>query len=251
MIMFFEKFPEITAWMSLRQDGNMKINYEKGESTNNNRNRFFERVGIPKERVYSAQLDHGTKIGIVNNLSLRIIRSTDALITSEKEIYISTTSADCFTVLLYDPIVKIIGVAHAGWAGVSEKIIPKVVSRMKKMGTRNKNIHVAVGPGICQKHFEFDRLAAGRYFRKYNNPFFISKSDKNRTRVHINLRKIVLNQLTGGINSIRRKNIEVINECTFCNSERFFSARRGDFHVEDDKKRSIMNMVTLIGMKDI
>ena len=242
MIKFFKKFPKITALMSIREDGNMKINHKSGRSTNNSRGEFFKKAGISRGKAYSALLDPGSEICVIDKLSPRFISGTDALIASEEEIFLSITVADCYPILLYDPVRKIIAVIHAGWKGISEEIIPKVVNRMNKTGSTYKNIHVAIGPGICQRCFEFDRQLFKERFKKYQAPIYSLNSGRS---AYPDLRRIILTQLTGNkTGKLERKNIEVINDCTYCNAENFYSHRR-------DKKDPIDAMIVLIGMKSV
>ena len=173
MIKFFEKYPEIFAIMSEKKDGTMRI-FDNGnlvEENIKNRKRYFKEIGIDFDNVISAYLINGTEIEIIENSKEKIIPKTDALITKEKNIYLSITAADCIPVLFYDFNAKIIGIAHAGWRGTVGGIIKKTIDKIIEFGGNSKNIAVAMGPGINQCHFEinsnildeFNRLLATFY----------------------------------------------------------------------------------------
>ena len=56
----------------------------------------------------------------------------DALITAKKGLPLVVFSADCGTILLYDPVQEAIGAVHAGWRGVASGLAAKTVRRMQE-----------------------------------------------------------------------------------------------------------------------
>ncbi len=54
----------------------------------------------------------------------------DALITNVPGLPLTVFSADCGTVLLYDPVHQAIGAVHAGWRGCAAGIVEKTVAAM-------------------------------------------------------------------------------------------------------------------------
>jgi len=142
--------------MSEKNDGNMKINHDGEKSTNPNRRRFFKKKGIPEENVISALLHHGHEVSIVgHNSSREFIPKTDALVTVIKGTYLSITNADCFPIFFFDPIGEVVGLAHAGWKGITTNIIPITIGKMTVAGSDIENLRVIIGPGICHDCFEF------------------------------------------------------------------------------------------------
>lgn len=85
----------------------------------------------------------------------------DSIITKEKNIGIGVVTADCLPVVLYDTKNHAIGVIHAGWRGLSGKIIANTVCKMKKtFGTKSIDIEVYLGPsaGVCCYEVQMDFL---------------------------------------------------------------------------------------------
>ena len=73
----------------------------------------------------------------------------DALITDKINIPLMVMVADCTPVLFFDPIKKVIAVAHAGRAGALKQIVPKTINKMSiTYGTLAKNVLVVLGPSI-------------------------------------------------------------------------------------------------------
>lgn len=243
MIKFFPNFPEIFAVMSLRSDGNMKINYcgRKKRSTNGNRRIFFKRNGISEDTVVSALLDHGNKTVVINGNSSRYIEKADALLTGDCGIHLSITVADCYPIMFYDPAARAIALVHAGWQGAVSGVISSAMIKMILRGCDPRNIRAEVGPGICQKHLEFSRSDLLK-LKQYDNPQYYS--DLSQEKVLVDLKKIIGDQLaTYGISG---KNIVFSRECTYCQSEKYFSYRRDG----KNSQGQIDAMMVVFGMKD-
>ncbi|MCX6765514.1 MAG: peptidoglycan editing factor PgeF [Candidatus Moranbacteria bacterium] len=239
MIKLFKNFPEIVALISQREDGDLSVlyDYERRKSQNPNRRVFVQKNGIPENNVVSALLNHGNEIAIVDCHSPLFIPRTDALLAKEKGIYLSVTSRDCYPVLAYDPREKIIAIIHAGWRGIARNIVPSVLDAMMKLGSSSHNIHIAIGPGICQAHFEFDEKDMKQHFGKYDDGKHVIRAGD--FKVHIDLEGIILDQLLES--KVKEDNIEVIGECTFCSYKKYFSARRD---------KSPESMIAIIGMRE-
>ncbi|OGI17089.1 MAG: hypothetical protein A3J63_04585 [Candidatus Moranbacteria bacterium RIFCSPHIGHO2_02_FULL_40_12b] len=243
MIKFFPNFPEIFAVMSLRGDGNMKINYcgRKKRSTNGNRRNFFKRNGISEDTVISALLDHGNKAVVISGNSSRYIEKADALLTGDCGIYLSITVADCYPIMFYDPVAREIALAHAGWQGAVSGVVSSTMIKMILRGCDPRNIRAEVGPGICQKHLEFSRSDLLK-LKQYNNPQYYS--DLSQEKVLVDLKKIIGDQLAA--HGISGKNIAFSRECTFCHPEKYFSYRRDGKNSEGQ----VNAMVVISGMKE-
>ncbi len=241
MYKFFEQYndSDVIAVMSEAKDGNMRIRSDNFKSdVLTNRKVFCQKNGIQYDILVSALTEHTANVAIVDENSERFIENVDALVTKHKNIYLSVTSADCVPVVFYDVKNKIVGIAHAGWRGVVQKIIPHTLDSMEKIGADVQNIHVEIGPGIAQRNFDFGRENMLENFNQYNNDQYIidgSTADK----VKIDLQKIIFDQSVGC--GIEKTNMSTCDECTFEES-RFFSARR-------EKKSCFNVMMVVIGMQ--
>lgn len=201
-----------------------------------NRNVYFEKNDIDAKKVVSAEIVHGNSIKSVSAKDIgKIISNTDGLITRDKNIYLSITSADCLPLYFFDPEKEIIGIVHAGWRSLAGNIISNTASEIKKLGGAPENILVGIGPAICQKHYEIGPEAADK-FKLLGNSVFKSAKGK----IYLDIKKIAQLQLLEL--GVKKKNIETSPECTFELPEKYFSARR-------DKSREIKAMIAVIGMK--
>lgn len=213
----------------------MRLLSQTPEQNKENRKRFFTAQGVDPERVTGVELEHGTNIRVVSHDTFTpIVSKTDALLTKEKNIFLSVTVADCLPVFFYDPSQKIVALAHAGWKGITRGVIKETLDELEKNGAERENIFVAFGPHIQRCHFEIqsDILPL---FQEYED-CIVEKDGK----IFVDLQSIVKKQLLDV--GIKVENIETATLCTFCEKDRFFSYRR-------DKPEDIEAMVAVIGMK--
>lgn len=262
MLQFFKQFLEVSAMMSEKSDGSMKLFPEQLLENSENRVKFFSEHGIAADRVVSAEIVHSTNVEIItaqnisnvshnrrssfiryNNGSsdndskysdVRVILGTDALVTKEKNIFLSVTIADCLPIFFYDPVAKIVGIAHAGWKGLIDGVIDKTLETLKNCGAQTENIFVTFGPSIQKCHFEIrpDILPQFAEYKKY-----ISERDG---KTFVDLQGIAKLKLQNA--GIKETNIETSILCTFCEKEKFFSYRR-------DKPEKLQAMVAVIGIR--
>lgn len=228
---FFEKYPEIYAVLSEKEDGSMKILEDGGNE--DKRKSFFRKIGIDMRNVVGADLVHGNNIAIINDFNQNIIKETDGLVTKNKEISLAVTVADCIPVFFFDPEEKIIAVSHCGWRGIVDGIIGNTVRKIEEIGGKYENIEASIGPGINTCHFEIKEDVLG-YFKEHKE--FIEKED---SKTFVDLKGIIRKQLN--LAGVGEENIENDNECTF-ESEKYFSYRR-------DKPEIVEAMIAVIGFR--
>lgn len=239
MFSLYKDILNILAGVSLRKYGNMKLTGTAQDAVvHENRRRFCALHDIPYERLVGAQLVHGKEVAIVDGPQDDLIHQTDALVTREKNLYISVTVADCFPVFFYDATEGVIGVAHAGWRGVVAGIIPRTIEKMMTLGTKPENIHIEIGPGISQENFDFSFSEMTKEFGHFAQDKYIAPGS-TMDKVKIDLQKMIHDQIVGV--GGRPEHIGMCDVCTF-GDEAFFSARRHE-GVSDQA------MLALIGMR--
>ncbi len=151
------------------------------------------------------------------------IKDTDAFITNEQNVLLTTYHADCVPIYLVDPVKKAIGLAHAGWRGTALQIGKKTALAMKNVyGCAVEDILVGIGPSIGGCCFEVDLPVVTEF--KNLVPFCEKYiSDCQNGKYKINLWGI--NQQSLEEVGIKTSNIEVAEICTMCDTELFFSHR--------------------------
>lgn len=76
----------------------------------------------------------------------------DALVTTEPDTVLVVRVADCLPVLLVDAGAGVVGVAHAGRAGLLAGVVPAAVTRMRDLGATM--IGAWLGPRVCGGCYE-------------------------------------------------------------------------------------------------
>jgi YfiH family protein len=231
MLKFFPNKYEIVALMSEKSDGSMRV-FESGINDENRRN-FFGKNNIDKNKIISAEIIHSSCAKVVDKNSPKIIKGVDALVSKEK-IFIAVTVADCIPVYFYDEKNKVIGVAHAGWRGITRGIIKNTLEKMGELGAEMGHILVAMGLGLRVCHFEIGEDVLDNFI-KY--PEFVIRENG---KIFVNLFEIIKKELLSA--GVLEKNIFDSGECTFCNEEKYFSYRR-------DKPEKIEAMIAVIGLR--
>ena len=99
----------------------------------------LEMLAIP-EQVHSADITYIDTPGDYI--------ATDGLITDNPEIILFIKVADCVPVYLYEPRSQLIGLVHSGWRGTAGGIVSNAIQLMLKMGAKQKEVKVFLGPAI-------------------------------------------------------------------------------------------------------
>lgn len=221
------KFPELIQGVSTRNYGDMRFGKLKNEEVTKNRQQFFQSLGIEMKDVVVPKLTHDVKIINVGQeergrgaKSLKAaIPQTDGLITSEKGIFLMVTIADCLAVFIYDPVLNIVGILHAGWRGIVGQIVPLAISKFRNLGSEPTHLIVGVSPGICQKHFVVKNDVLKEFKDLYPKATFVRNHDG-----YVDLKKAVLSDLRNA--GVLQDNIEISNDCPSCSAGIYGSFRK-------------------------
>jgi YfiH family protein len=223
--------------LSEKADGNMKLSSDKfGQQCRENREQFFRRLGLSDKNVISAGWQHGHKVTAVpSGEPGKILSDSDALITDQPGLVLILIVADCLPLYFYDPIQRVIALAHAGWRGIESNIAAAVIQDfIDKYHSRPADIAVFVGPHIKKCHFEV-KADVISIFAAY--PEAIVNRDG---KTYLDLAGVVRRQLLNV--GLRENNIDVSSDCTYCLSDKYFSFRR-DHPQELEAMLAYMSMV--------
>ena len=179
------KFPEITHGISTKLGGNPSppyynnMSFKVGDDEKNvksNRDKFFGTLGIDQRLLAIPQQVHSDEIQVISKPGY--YTGCDGLITAGKNVYLVISTADCYSVLMYDTANKVIANIHSGWRGTQKKIVSKAVSMMmKKFSSKIENLCAFVGPGISSEHFEVGedvaKLFEEKYTKRKNGKYFV------------------------------------------------------------------------------
>jgi YfiH family protein len=188
-----------------------------------NRRRVFQVIGRSTESLFDVWQVHGT--GVVCAEAPRPVSAphqrADAILTDNPQVTLLMRFADCVPILYYDPIHRVVGLAHAGWQGTVKQIAKFTVKVMQSVyGSRPEDIFVAIGPSIGVHHYE----VGPEVIQEVQAAFGSDAS--SLLPIHDGTVKFDLwsaNILILEKSGIRR--IEVAGLCTACNTRDWFSHR--------------------------
>ena len=95
------------------------------------------------------------------------IEDCDGMVTDLPDVALTSTHGDCIPLYAFDPVKKVIGLAHAGWRGTVNGIAAVLALTMiKTYGCDPSDIRTVVGPGIGRCCFEVSEDVAREFIEK-------------------------------------------------------------------------------------
>ncbi len=219
-----EPYPHVVHGVFLRHGGVSKGPQATLNVSNNtsdhpdhvkvNREQIQKMLELP-ELVFPHQV-HGTNVQRVSSKNLGKVIQADALFTTEKNIGLAVSHADCQAAVFYDPMHEAVAIAHAGWKGSAQNIYARVVEALQReVGTKPQHLIVGISPSLGPCHAEFKN-----YKQELPQDFWAHQVKPN----YFDFWAISRKQLAAC--GILEKNIEIIEVCTHCNEDDYFSYRR-------------------------
>ncbi len=199
------------------------------ENVRENYRRLFEAVGLPDETACFTKQVHGNAVKIVTQADRRELFTpftfeADGIVTKDKGLPLFCFTADCIPVLLCDPKAGVAGAIHCGWRSTVADILAVAVEKMRELGASPESICAGIGPGIDLCCYETGPEVAERvetllgtdcegvFFSIGEGKFMVDLKEANKRR---------LLQL-----GLREGNVSVSDECTSCNSDKYWSHRK-------------------------
>ena len=152
-----------------------------------------------------------------NASGLNVIKEADASFTSDSGIVCAILTADCLPVFVSKKDGSMVGIAHAGWRGLSSGVIENLID---KFDCISEDLVVHLGPAISKYSFEVGEevkeiylkrnVSFERSFSYHNNKLFLDLYDAAR----VVLESYKINSISGG------------ERCTYKEADYFFSYRR-------------------------
>lgn len=187
-------------------------------------------LGIGEEDLAIPKQVHGSRV--VRVVKPGKFENCDALITSEKNVYLSVSVADCLPIFFYDPVHEAVAAVHAGWRGCVHRIVEETMASMKREFFSEPSVLRAfIGPSARACCYEVGEEVARQFDKK-----FLLQNVNSRT--HLDMIAVTQDMMTKA--GVQRKNIETSPYCTICTPELFHSYRR-------DRERAA-RMVGIIGI---
>tara|TARA_B100000686_G_scaffold352622_1_gene455277 strand:+ start:2042 stop:2779 length:738 start_codon:yes stop_codon:yes gene_type:complete len=189
---------------------------DKISAVNHNRSKLFE--SLPSEPKWLNQI-HGSKPIWVDKHTNSF--KGDAALSKTKNIVCAVLTADCLPIFLCDETGTVVGIAHAGWRGLISGVIEKTIAEMRK---ECSYIIAYLGPAIGPNYFEIGEEVRNSFIKqdKISTSAFIPRSGSNKRKWLANIFLLAHQRLIkAGVTKIYSH-----EECTYSNSDKFFSYRR-------------------------
>jgi polyphenol oxidase len=174
-------FPDL-SWLrggiSLRADGGMSWDQEPEEIVVQRRAAYFERMNLNMRSAVGADQVHETRIAKLGRTDAPRgmfgradrIPLTDALITGDSGLVLTTLHADCAPVYYADPVHRVVALAHCGWRGTAAGLAGKVLGLMTaNFGSDPRKVRVAFGPTISSAVYEVGADVAAQFAREFGD----------------------------------------------------------------------------------
>jgi hypothetical protein len=158
---------------------------------------------------------HGAAVVIVDEPGEHCGAEADAAVTICVDTPLTIRTADCAPIAIYSSN-GVIGAVHAGWHGVVSGVIAACVSAMQALGAHD--LRAIVGPCIHAECYEFGRDDLARVVG------VVGDTAAGVTAVG----GCAMDLPAAVVSALQRSGvpaIDVIDECTACQPQRFFSHR--------------------------
>ncbi|WP_176592190.1 peptidoglycan editing factor PgeF [Sphingobium sp. EM0848] len=165
--------------------------------------------------------------------------AADAMVTDRPGLILGILTADCVPVLFADAQAGVVGAAHAGWKGAIAGVTDRTIDAMEALGADRSRIATAIGPCIGRSSYEVTLDFAARFTAEdaENDRFFTAGRDGH---CQFDIAAYVAARLAGA--GIGR--IEMLDQDTYGQPDRFYSYRRSCHRGEPDYGRQI-SMIAL------
>lgn len=237
---FYYSFPHMEGWSDLTQAvfgrlggvsqgdfASLNLSFaveDDHDRVRANRAIAARTVGWGSDRYVSARQVHGRRaVHVVRDMAGGPdLPETDVLVTAEPGVLLLLKFADCVPVILWDPVARVVGIAHAGWRGTVAGAPAAAVEMMvERFGSNPGDILAGIGPSIgpCCYHIGPDvEKAVSQVFAGVG-----VLHDSGAGDVRLDL--WAANAETLMRSGVSEERIATSGICTRCHSDLFFSHR--------------------------
>ena len=160
--------------------------------------------------------------------------AADAMVTDRPGLILGILTADCVPVLFADVQAGVVGAAHAGWKGAMSGVTDQTVAAMEALGARRERIIAAIGPCIGRASYEVDLAFVDRFeTQDPDNGRFFSAGREGHAQFDIAA------YVAARLADAGMARVEMLDEDTYSQPDRFYSYRRTCHRGEPDYGRQI------------
>lgn len=192
------------------------------ENVRENRARLLRAIHRPEESLHEVWQTHSSEVVVVTEPRRgEPLVQADAMITCSPRVTLLMRFADCMPILLFDPEIPAVGIAHAGWLGTVRMTAAHAVRAMvAHLGSRPAMIRAALGPAIGVDHY-----VIGPDVEQQFRQAFGGESDRHMTRRNGRLHLDLLSANQALLEAEGVREFEAAGVCTACNLSDWYSHR--------------------------
>jgi YfiH family protein len=209
------RIPGLKHGFTTRALGNVKENLGLWE----------KHTGLKERALVRLNQVHGKDVLLADRPAAHMVAAKDlhydASITNRNDIILSVRTADCTPVLFYCPDPVAIAVVHAGWKGTLAGTVTCAVSELQEhFGCAPENLIAAIGPCIHPCCYRVGEDVYRPFLQRFGSEAvsvlggeqYVHLAAANRTWL-----------IECGLSA---ENIDLVDYCTSCRDDLFFSHRR-------------------------
>jgi len=148
----------------------------------------------------------------------------DVLLTTTPRVPLAIFTADCLTVVVYDPPGRRLALAHVGWRGTVRGAARAAVGALAREGARPADLHAAIFPSIGPCCYEVDRPVIEPLRAAFPDRWEAWATSVRPGQWRLDLWAANEFQLASA--GVRADRIANPRLCTGCRTDLFFSYRR-------------------------
>jgi len=212
-------------WASLNVGGTVGDDFER---VLENRRRSFRALGCPFDSLFDVWQVHGTKV--VSTHAPHPVGAShvkaDVILTDRPGVTLFMRFADCVPIFLYDPVHRVIGLAHAGWLGTIQFVAAHAIKNMRACyGSIPKDILVGIGPSIGPDHYQVGSEVIQRVRQAFGSDADLLLLNISKSGVKSNAQFDLWSANILALKQVGVKFIEASGICTACNTNDWYSHR--------------------------
>ena len=219
------EYPPVLFGLSTRMGGvspepfGLNLSFDVGDEwwrVVENRRRFFEGLRIGLDELAIPQQCHSKRVRKV--FFPGGYENCDALVTSERGVFLAVSVADCLPMFIYDPKQNVVAALHIGWRGCVGGIVEEATEFLEReFSSRPEDFVIFLGPSARSCCYEIGEDVARKYDEQFLHP-------KSAGKFFLDLPETLKHRLRG--KGVQEDRIEDDGRCTICSPELFHSYRR-------------------------
>jgi YfiH family protein len=182
-------------------------------------------AGLAMHRVSYARQVHGAEAGRAPEGG-GFAGLVDILTTAERGVPLAIFTADCLAIVLYDPVARVLGLAHVGWRGTVRGTTQAAVRSVCERGGVASRLRVAIAPSIGPCCYEVDEPVTAEFERVFGQRWTGWGAPAGNGHVMLDL--WAANEALLREAGVAPASIDNPRLCTACHPELLYSYRKGN-----------------------